>query len=596
MKKTAYPMRGISLLLAAFMGLFLLCFHSLPVFAEEAEAFGEEAEEETPAQSTGSVKFRKAVSNDDIVKAYIRGAGTEGEISCIIDGQASDSVKGYGIGQDSEPMRTLIMLDNSLSIPSKSHTKISEVLTGIIDNHGESETFRVATFSDKIVYQSDEYMKDYTVLKSLVGNIKYENQETALTAVLDQMISDLQKEKYMGYTRIIIVSDGVDDRPTGGMTIKGLIQKMGAMPFPIYAIGCSTGKNSTQLSENLFDLSRATDTEYYVLEETDTNTITSGVSADNSIGVVEANIPQKAKTGGSKNAQIKLSGGTVSFSVEVPNVAQPDTPATVISGIVPVEKVTLDVSSVDLIEGEKYQLNATVSPEDASVAGIIWSSSDLDVAVVSEGVISAVSEGTATITAKSTDGKQSVTCQVTVEKAEEEKTFLQKFWPFLAIAGVLLVIVIVIIVVLLMKGGKKPEPEDSGSSATSFIDPSSTVIISGASDGGVHQILPNSQDKTVFRLSLVDKRDFSRSYQCELRSVVNVGRGPGVDLIIQGDGSISGKHCMLSNKSGQVFVQDLNSSNGTFLDGNRIYSETKVQPGQTLKLGGSEFLVNFTQV
>ncbi len=67
--------------------------------------------------------------------------------------------------------------------------------------------------------------------------------------------------------------------------------------------------------------------------------------------------------------------------------------------------------------GETATLTATVTPSDATNKSVIWSSSDETVATVnSEGVVTAVGEGTATITATTNDGTNlSATCIVTVE-------------------------------------------------------------------------------------------------------------------------------------------------------------------------------------
>ena len=65
--------------------------------------------------------------------------------------------------------------------------------------------------------------------------------------------------------------------------------------------------------------------------------------------------------------------------------------------------------------GESITLTATVSPDNATNKSVTWSSDDEAVATVdTNGIVSAKSEGTATITAKA--GEQSDTCTVTVSK------------------------------------------------------------------------------------------------------------------------------------------------------------------------------------
>lgn len=81
--------------------------------------------------------------------------------------------------------------------------------------------------------------------------------------------------------------------------------------------------------------------------------------------------------------------------------------------VIHVTSITLNRSSLSLIKGESFRLEASVSPSNATFGTITWSSSSSSVATVdSSGKVSAVSAGTATITAKA-DGK-STTCKVTV--------------------------------------------------------------------------------------------------------------------------------------------------------------------------------------
>ena len=82
--------------------------------------------------------------------------------------------------------------------------------------------------------------------------------------------------------------------------------------------------------------------------------------------------------------------------------------------VIAVSSVKLDKSSLSLMEGKTAQLKATVSPANATNAELTWTSSKSSVATVdAAGNITAVAPGTATITAKSENGK-SATCAVTV--------------------------------------------------------------------------------------------------------------------------------------------------------------------------------------
>ena len=78
---------------------------------------------------------------------------------------------------------------------------------------------------------------------------------------------------------------------------------------------------------------------------------------------------------------------------------------TVYLGGKPVTAVTLDKTNLTLNVGEEGSLIATVSPADATRPTLVWTSSDPSVASVDQdGVVTAKTGGTATITAAATDG------------------------------------------------------------------------------------------------------------------------------------------------------------------------------------------------
>ena len=88
--------------------------------------------------------------------------------------------------------------------------------------------------------------------------------------------------------------------------------------------------------------------------------------------------------------------------------------------VVAVTGITLSQSSVSLEEGASVSLTATVSPSNATDKNVIWSSSYPGVATVSGGVVTAVSAGTASITA--TAGGKSAKCEVNVTAKEVSVT------------------------------------------------------------------------------------------------------------------------------------------------------------------------------
>ena len=86
----------------------------------------------------------------------------------------------------------------------------------------------------------------------------------------------------------------------------------------------------------------------------------------------------------------------------------------VVKVTVPVESISLDKTSAELIEGESLSLVATVKPDDATDKMVSWASLNPNIATVSEGKITAIKEGETEVTASI--GTIKATCHVSVKK------------------------------------------------------------------------------------------------------------------------------------------------------------------------------------
>jgi hypothetical protein len=71
----------------------------------------------------------------------------------------------------------------------------------------------------------------------------------------------------------------------------------------------------------------------------------------------------------------------------------------------------------------------------------------------------------------------------------------------------------------------------------------------------------------------------------ELDLEVAIGRQDG-DLVVE-DPEVSRRHAVLRRSGGSVVVEDLDSTNGTFVNGERIRSPITVGPGDQVRVGGT---------
>jgi hypothetical protein len=87
----------------------------------------------------------------------------------------------------------------------------------------------------------------------------------------------------------------------------------------------------------------------------------------------------------------------------------------------PVTAININPSELTLTEGEQRQLDVTVAPDDATFKDVAYTSSNTAVATVdADGMVTAKTSGTTTITVRTVSGNSNVTaqCQVTVKRNE----------------------------------------------------------------------------------------------------------------------------------------------------------------------------------
>ncbi len=71
-----------------------------------------------------------------------------------------------------------------------------------------------------------------------------------------------------------------------------------------------------------------------------------------------------------------------------------------------------------------------------------------------------------------------------------------------------------------------------------------------------------------------------------------IGRSPSCDIALLEDGRVSRKHARLERRDAGLFVVDLGSRNGTFVNGSRVDGEARLVPGDELQVGDSLFVLD----
>ena len=112
----------------------------------------------------------------------------------------------------------------------------------------------------------------------------------------------------------------------------------------------------------------------------------------------------------------------------------------------------------------------------------------------------------------------------------------------------------------------------------------------GMEDGNATRLL--FQQSELRDIILEDRSDPTKLFRASCGDKLILGRGKNAcDVVIDYDSSVSGRHCELYLRGERWFVRDLQSSNGTRVNDEKVYQEMELQSGDLLKMGRLEFQV-----
>jgi len=91
------------------------------------------------------------------------------------------------------------------------------------------------------------------------------------------------------------------------------------------------------------------------------------------------------------------------------------------------------------------------------------------------------------------------------------------------------------------------------------------------------------------RLVVVESPILDPGAEFELDRVdVTIGRGAQNDIALEGDEFVSARHVRFEPRAEGVWVQDLGSTNGTFVNGGRIEEPHRLEPGDVVRVGETD--------
>ena len=488
------------------------------------------------------------VRDDGGIRLFIGGISPDaspGDLS-LLAGTEECLISEAGPVQGSVPVKTILMLDNSKSV--KDFEGLRELLRLLVSNHMENEEFSLAVFDtglEIISADSGVFTNDYDHLLSLLDSVSQADRNTAVDNALMQALSYVTDDGSL--YRIILASDGGDAVNSGLVTLQEVDSCLQEKPVILHTIGVQWNSSAANGLDGMAYLGRKYGT-FHTYEAGSSGVILSDINEDSSIWYADAFISPSLQDGSIRSLKAEYLSADNSFTVSR-DVRMPQS-------LLPVPTATPSPLP-------------TPSPEPTPVPAL-------------QPVVTEIPE---------------------VLSTQSAMDFLGNIMPrssyLLAGGAVLLTAAAILAAVLLMRRKKQRaaneniEPEElPDHEETEFY-----VEREAADEEDSYEtqmMFAHPPEESVPELCLKDVKDPSRVLKSAIDGGITVGSSRNYsDIVIEGDPTVSRKHAAFTLEGGKLCVEDLGSTNGTWMNRNRADRRTEVTNGDLVRCGDSEFIVSF---
>lgn len=257
-----------------------------------------------PVHAAAEVSVVEADVTADAAILYLSGAAAGQEAEVQIGTDAVGTVKLQSL-DDAIPMVTWLLIDNSQSIPKADREMAEKLAADIVAAKLPNERINLCTISEHLNVIAKE-SQDYTDLRTKISQITYEDQETYLTDVLDELLNEEAARQECAYVRCIVISDGVDNNPQG-ITRDELVRRLAEKNIPIYTFGC---KGADRALKEMYALSRQTGARNWAMSNvTDTLEVARLLSADEVPVYARIALPEELRDGTAKGILLTFADG-----------------------------------------------------------------------------------------------------------------------------------------------------------------------------------------------------------------------------------------------------------------------------------------------
>lgn len=438
---------------------------------------------------------------------------------------------------------TLIILDTSVGANalgrSRHFSREKEVIKAFLATLPESTQVGLATFHEQ---GSLKIVQDFTKLpsriESALDEIKLEGLSTHISEGVRAAVKVLANQENTLVKNVVVFSDGDEEGVDATAEVRSFAEEnqVSVSSVTIYL----RAPGSRETGEHTNYMNRLTDEGFGVFAAIQTSRSPLDPAALKEVEEAGSDLAASILRSGLIMSSAKFKSDEITISINEP-----------LAGY---EGVTKQVPYSVTVNDADYKAPApkTPKPEEGTEEG-------------------APSDGTSTVTAGGS-----------AEEGFDIRALFDQY-AYLFIGGAVALLLLIIILVLSLSGGKKKKSASKeqvlGRSA-----PATSIDFSEPA-GGSGGFTPPPAAKALGHIHV---KGTQQRLDITVPSVT-IGRSAPSDLCIDHP-SVSRQHVALRISTNGAFVSDLNSTNGTKVDGKRVTKEVEIRSGTVLSLGKCDII------
>ena len=601
------PDASLSLARSLWVGLLAILFTTLLAAAEPA-----------------SLRITQVLTQGTDLTAYVAVRDESGGVvsgdtlmqaQATLGTQVAEILSAQPFAATGEGVLYLFLVDISRSLDNAQFERLRQALTDWVAALGEQDRAALLAFGER-VNTLVAPTADKAALNTAITGLGPKDHRTALHQALAQGLTlgqqtggDLPSRR-----AIVILSDGQDDAP-GGMTAEEVEQRFGEAAVPIYAIGFSKGRDRAARDAGLAALGRfarrsgglfvdasAGDpgAAYAAMREriraVDRLQLTcADCVADGNRYRLQIALPHAGRTL-TDGVDLRLYPALLATAAPVAPATTPVAPATIPAAeATPAPTPAAEGSPAPAAEANP-PASADASPSSTGEASPP-PSADATPSPAVEATPPPAANATPSSPAEATpphagDATPPATTAEGVPAGSSPpaagfSAFFKAWWPWLVGFGAVLLIVLIALV-----ARRKPQPTVAAVPAQPVVpavaaDPLPQVQPAAPLPEATRRSPPAPSGPTL-TLAFMNGPRRGDTVPLVMAPEVVVGRAAACTLTLAGDDEVSGRHARFFIQSRRLLLEDLGSTNGTWLNGVRLVAPSPLSPGDVLQCGQTE--------